>query len=334
MVFTGRSEPANGEIYLGHAVSKDGIHFDTDPEPLLRPDPNPDSFDHANVEDARVTEMDGKYYIAYAGRSLNLNDFGAGKRRVGPDGNRNPTWTENYRRGGFAVTTDWKTVERLGPCTSEHIHDANIVLFPEKINGKYAILHRPTAYVPWTLPAFYHPSSIWLAYVDELGPICSNAREMPWNMKEGVDIPDDHMLITGVFEWENFVKVGASGVPIPTDDGWLMFYHAVDRMGVYRVGLLLLDRENPLKVIGRSPLPLMEPETEYENLGVENFERLQCFPYCVFPCANLVVGDEIWLYYGAADIYTCLATLKFKDAMEYITSPVCREAAKLPPYRY
>ena len=245
MVFTATSEPDNGEIYLGHAVSKDGMHFTSDPQPLMAPDPNPDTFDHANVEDARVTWMDGHYYIAYAGRSFNLKEFAKGKRRLGPNGNVNPTWTENFRRGGFAFTDDWKSCARLGPCTSEHVHDANIALFPEKFGGKYAILHRPTCYVPWLLPSFYHPASIWLAFNKTLGPLSSNRREMPWNMREGEDWPDDHLLIAPRYDWENF-KVGASGVPIPTDDGWLMFYHAVDRAGVYRVGLLLLDREDQI----------------------------------------------------------------------------------------
>ena len=65
-------------------------------------------------------------------------------------------------------------------------------------------------------------------------------------------------------DWE-MLKIGGSGVPIPTDDGWLMTYHAVDRQSVYRVGLTLLDREDPRKVLCRTPEPVMEPEGEFEN---------------------------------------------------------------------
>ena len=323
MVFTTTPEPNNGEIYLGYACSSDGIHFDVADTPFMRPDPDPDAFDHANVEDARITQMGGDFYIAYAGRSHNLKSFAKGERRIGPNGNKNPTWTENFRRGGFAVTRDWKSVKRIGPCTNEHIHDANIVLFPEKINGKYAVLHRPTAFVPWLLPCLYHPASIWLAYEDELGPFGSNAREMPWKMRDGVDVPDDNLLIQPKYEWE-MMKIGASGVPIPTDDGWLMFYHAVDRQGIYRVGLLLLDRANPLKVLARSPLPIMEPSTSYENVGTASFEKSSCYPYIVFPCANLQVNDEIWIYYGASDLYIGLATVKFSEVMDYIRGKSCR----------
>ena len=309
MVFTATPEPGNGEIYLGYASSPDGIRFECAPEPLLSPSPNPDDFDHASVEDARVTELDGKFYIAYAGRSFNMKKFAEGERRLGPGGSRNPVWTENFRRAGFAVTSDWKECRRLGALTSEHLSDANIVLFPEKINKKYLILHRPTSAIPWTLPMIYNPGAIWLAFSDSLERWSSNRREMPWDMVDGEDIPDDHLLIQPEYEWER-LKIGASGVPIPTEDGWLMFYHGVDRSGKYRVGLMLLDRQDPLKVLARSPLPIMEPLGEFESSGA--------YPNCIFPCANVVVGDEIFLYYGAADLYCCLAVIKFRDALNYI----------------
>ncbi len=308
MIFTASPKPRNGEIYLGYAESRDGIRFECAPEPFLSPCPDEDAFDHASVEDARVTELEGKYYIAYAGRSLNMNRFAAGERRLGPDGNRNPTWTENFRRCGLAVTTDWQNIKRLGPVTSEHLSDANVVLFPEKIHGKYAILHRPTPFIPWTLPLIYSPAGIWLAYSDSLTDWGSQRREMPWNMVDGQDIPDTRLLIRPEYEWER-LKIGASGVPIPTDDGWLMFYHAVDRAGIYRVGLLLLDRMDPGKVLARSPLPIMEPQGKLEYA---------IYPGCVFPCANPVVDGEIFLYYGGGDQYVNLATLKLKDALNYI----------------
>lgn len=308
MVFTATPKPRNGKIYLGYAESSDGTNFRCAPEPFLRPSQNENDFDHASVEDARVTELEGKYYIAYAGRSFNMNRFATGERRVGPDHNLNPTWTENFRRCGLAMTIDWKNCQRLGPITSEHISDANVVLFPEKINGKYAMFHRPTPFIPWILPLIYNPGAIWLAFSDSLTHWSSNRREMPWNMIDGVDIPDTHLLIKPEYEWEK-LKIGAAGVPIPTDDGWLVFYHAVDRMSVYRVGLMLLDRENPLKVLARSPLPIFEPETLFETNGSLD---------CVFPCANPVVNDEIFIYYGGGDLYVNLATVKLKTALAYI----------------
>jgi len=323
---TGLPYSEDGGIYLGYASSGDGVRFDVSPEPFLKPDPELDSFDHAHVEDARITYMEGKYYISYMGRSYSDLLFAEGKRRKGPNGNMAPAWNENFRRAGFAWTNDWKNVTRLGPCTSEHACDANVVLLPEKVNGKYAILHRPTFYIPWILPAFYHRSSIWMAFNDSLGPLASDLDAMPWEYDDSKDVPDDHLLIESKFDWE-WMKVGASGVPIPTDDGWLMIYHGVDRRGVYRVGLMLLDRENPLKVIARSPLPILQPEEDYERLGEEQFHRDFYYPYCVFPCANLLIDDEIWIYYGAGDKYCCLATMKLREAMDYLHTADCRNAA-------
>ena len=115
------------------------------------------------------------------------------------------------------------------------------------------------------------------------------------------DLGDDHLLIHPEFTWER-LKVGASGVPIPTDDGWLMFYHAVDEKMHYRVGLMLLDRENPLKVIARSNKPIFEPQLDYETKGY--------YSNCVFPCANVVMGDEVFMYYGAADSLLCCSNCK------------------------
>ena len=145
MLFTGVNDLKNGEhMALGHAQSDDGINFKRDEEIFLGPSPDENDFDHATAEDCRITEMDGKFYIAYATRSFNLTRFAKGERRTGSNGNMNPTWTENFRRVGMAVTKDWKSVKRIGPVTSEHLCDANVVLFPEKINNKYVLLHRPT----------------------------------------------------------------------------------------------------------------------------------------------------------------------------------------------
>ena len=301
MVFTASTDiDAGGDMVLGYACSSDGIHFERAKAPLITPSANPDDFDCGTVEDCRITEFEGKYYIAYAGRSLKLDRYAKGERRIGPGGNRNPTWTDNFRRVGLAVTTDWKRVDRLGPITSEHLCDANVALFPERIHGKYAILHRPTPFIAWTLPLIYSPACMWISFSDNLLRWSSDRREMPWDMKVD-DIPDDHLLIRPERDWEA-LKVGASGVPIATDDGWLALYHAVDRLGVYRIGILLLDRDDPRKVIARTKAPVMVPETPFELHGR--------YPGCVFPCAHVVVGDDVFIYYGAADLYCCVAMAK------------------------
>ena len=309
MVFTADPRPRDGVIRLGYAASTDGIRFTELDRPWMEPSDDPADFDHAGCEDARVTYLDGRYYIAYAGRSFNGLDYAAGIRRLGPGGNTNPVWTDNYRRVGLAVTDDFETFEKLGPVTSEHICDANVALFPEKFKGKYAMLHRPTAFVPWMLPLHYHPGCVWLAFSDRLTFWSTNKREMPWDMVDGVDIMDEVLLLAPRQKWEQ-LKVGASGVPIPTDDGWLMTYHGVDRQSVYRIGLALLDREDPRKVIARTPEPVFSPDMPYENNG----RGL----YCVFPCANVVVGDEVFMYYGCGDIHIGLATFSLREALDHV----------------
>ena len=307
MVFTTSTNMrTDGDMVLGYAQSSDGFNFECSEKPLIVPSENENDFDYGTVEDCRITELEGKYYIAYAGRSLKISDEIAGKKRVGPNGNTNPTWTDNYRRVGLATTEDWQSVKKLGPITSEHFSDANVALFPEKINGKYVMLHRPTPFIPWLLPSKYMPVAIWIAFSDNLQEWFTDRREMPWNMKEE-DMPDDHLLIKPEYDWEEF-KVGASGVPFATDEGWLMLYHAVDRQGVYRIGAILLDHDNPKKVIGRTKTPIMIPEMDYELNGT--------YPGgCIFPCANLLVGDEVFIYYGSADSYCNVATVTLKDLL-------------------
>ena len=309
MVFTADPTPHDGVIRLGYAWSKDGIHFEENSTPWMDYDLEPGTFDHAGCEDARVTRLDGRYYIAYAGRAINLKDYAFGARTPGPNGNLNPVWFDNYRRVGLAVTDDFKTFEKLGPITSEHISDANVALFPEKFNGKYAMLHRPTAFHPWTLPLHYHPGCIWLAFSDRLDFWSTNRREMGWNMVDGEDIMDEVLLLAPRQKWEE-MKVGASGVPIKTDDGWMMTYHGVDRMGKYYVGLALLDLEDPKKVLARTPTPIFEPEMEYEvnEMGL----------HCVFPCANVVMDDTVMMYYGCGDCFIGLAEFSLKEALEHL----------------
>ena len=307
MVFTAGN--GKGNFFLGYAESSDGEHFTVNQDPFLKPDSDENAFDHGTVEDPRVTELDGKFYITYAARYMNMSAWGRGERRFGPGRDNAPSWERNNRRVGLAVTEDWKNVKRLGALSSPFLNDANVVLFPEKINGKYAYLHRPSSSPAWALPMFYEPGRAWLLYTDTINKWCSDKIEMPWNMVDGIDIPDDKMLLEPVWDWER-MKVGPSGVPIPTDDGWLMFYHGVDRPGKYRIGLALLDREDPRKVLCRTPEPVMEPEGEFENTGA--------YPGCICPCANIVTGDEIRMFYGICDKCIGTAVTSLSDALEHV----------------
>ena len=307
MLFTGGGEKSS--FCLGYAESSDGVHFDIREEPFMTGNPDENAFDHGTAEDPRITCFEGKFYITYATRCMTMHEWARGKRKYSPAGDYAIAWERNNRRVGLAVTEDWQTYERLGALSSEHMNDANVVLFPEKINGKYVYLHRPSSAPAWLLPMMYEPGRAWILYTDTINKWCSGKIDMPWNMEDKIDLPDDYMLLAPEQKWES-MKVGPSGVPIPTDDGWLITYHGVDRKGIYRVGLALLDREDPRKVLCRTPEPIMEPEGELELNGP--------YPGCIFPCANVVTGDEIRLFYGICDISIGTATMSLASALDHV----------------
>ena len=109
--------------------------------------------------------------------------------------------------------------------------------------------------------------------------------------------------------WDG-VKVGAGPPPILTDAGWLLVYHGVKAYGgqlVYRAGVALLDKEKPYKVVARCRNWVFQADAPYEVSGL--------VANVVFPTGLLLRGDELWLYYGAADCSTCLAIAKLKDVL-------------------
>ncbi|MCJ7701091.1 MAG: glycosidase, partial [Anaerolineales bacterium] len=105
-------------------------------------------------------------------------------------------------------------------------------------------------------------------------------------------------------DWENN-KVGISGPPIKTPNGWFLIYHGVSQDMVYRQGSALLDLEDPTRVLARQAEPIMEPELEWERVGHVN--------NVVFSCGQVVINDTIYVYYGGADNAIGLATLKLSD---------------------
>jgi predicted GH43/DUF377 family glycosyl hydrolase len=183
----------------------------------------------------------------------------------------------------------WDRWERMG-FAFQDIWDKDAILFPEKINGKYVIYHR------------IEPS-IWVSHLDKL--------EFPAPKEK-------HSIVLGPRSgrmWDS-LKIGAGSQPIKTEYGWLLIYHGVDRDRVYRLGVILTDLNNPERLLYRSPNPVLSPETEYE-IGTED----SWVPRVVFSCgavpvkdkAVLDAGDEILVYYGAADTFVCLATARIGD---------------------
>lgn len=166
---------------------------------------------------------------------------------------------------------DWK---RHGVVLDESNKDGS--LFPEKIGGRYVMFHR-------------RDPDIWIAYSDNL---------KVWK---------DHTKIMGPVlssKWEN-LKVGISGPPVKTEDGWVLFYHGVSKAHVYSQGIALLDLDNPSQVIARQAEPILEPMLPWEKEGH--------VPNVVFSCGQAELGDRILVYYCGADTVIGVAELEKKD---------------------
>jgi len=188
----------------------------------------------------------------------------------------------------LAITSDFVSVTRLGIVMPPTNKDAS--LFPVKFEERWLLLHRPVT---------GGQEHIW--YVNSTGGEL-NAWEHP-----GILLPQRGG------PWWDGVRVGVGAPPLLTDEGWLMLYHGVKDMAnrpVYRLGLALLERENPRKLLARAAEWVFAPETEYEQRGL--------VPNVVYTCAALRRGDEVWMYYGAADTVIGLATAKLADLLQFV----------------
>ena len=243
-------------------------------------------------------KFDGEYYITYAYRPVPPGQywkFGHDEVLLPECGKYAPAAiAKNLGNTGLAVTTDFCHFRRLGRLTSPVLDDRDVILFPEKVNGQFVMLHRPKQYIGEKFGVEY--PSIWIKFSDDL---------LDWEGKES------HLLLTGRENtWEE--KIGGSTPPLKTDKGWLMLYHGVEHggKGYYRVGVLLLDLDNPLKILAKTHESILEPEEDFEINGYYNG--------CVFPTGNVIVDDTLFVYYGSADKYVCVATCSVNELLSYL----------------
>lgn len=182
---------------------------------------------------------------------------------------------------GLMHTTDWHTFTRYGMIFPPHNKDC--ALFEQKIGGKYYALHRPSS--P-ELGGNY----IWLA-------------ESPDRLHWG-----NHRCVatTRPGKWDS-ARIGAGASPVLTEKGWLEIYHGADAHHRYCLGALLLDLEDPSKVVARSEEPIMEPIASYEQAGF--------FGNVVFTNGQLVDGDTVTIYYGASDEVICRAEFSIHEIL-------------------
>ena len=258
-----RGVDKTGTSRLGYATSRDGgMIIKRLPTPVLKPSAQWEEF---GCEDPRITQMNGLFYITYTAYS-----------QRGP-------------RIALASTTDFLHFKRYG-IIGPDINDKDCVLFPEKINGKIALLHRingriQIAYFD-SADALTNPGGYWETYLEDL---------------------ESHEVIKPKYHWETR-KIGSGAPPIRTKKGWLVIYHGVSAERVYRAGALLLDLKNPQDVIARTRAPILEPETEFEKRGV--------VPNVVFPDGAVVLDGELVVYYGGADRVCCGAKVLLDEFLE------------------
>jgi len=175
----------------------------------------------------------------------------------------------------------WQAPVLISPPGEIH---KNWVIFPEKIKGKYAILHGITP-------------NILIEYFDDLKP---NSKIYISKSIDPKVVPPQNGC------WDSWLR-GAGPPPIKTEKGWLLFYHAMDQNdpGKYKVGVMLLDPDEPTKVLHRAQEPILEPNEYYENSG---------FKAGVVYASGAVVKDgNLLVYYGGADSYVCVAHANFKE---------------------
>jgi len=239
-----------------------------------------------SVEDARLTPLEGRLYMTYVITPTPCPPY-AVRRRLGI-----PLPPQAHTRISLAEVvceSGQLSFQRLGLISPYAANERDTVLFPERIGGQYAALHRPSSWIGPDYPT--DVPGIWFAYLDDLPGKMYGHRlvmkpEQPWESR----------------------KMGAGPPPLKTEKGWLLIYHGVDQNRVYRTGAALLDLREPWKVIARTSEPILEPEEEYERLGD--------VPNVVFPEGAVVIGNELLVFYGAADKVCCVASAPLDEFVD------------------
>jgi predicted GH43/DUF377 family glycosyl hydrolase len=241
--------------YIRAARSKDGRRFTIDDAPLVYPSDPSECF---GIEDPRCTRIGDRHYLYYSA----VSTVGIGVNMVS--------------------TEDFASFERHGMIFCPDNKD--VVLFPEKIGGKYYALHRPTT-------RSIGKPEIWIAESDNLNQ---------WGRHR-------HLMGSRPGMWDSG-RIGAGAVPVKTEYGWLELYHGADDRHRYCMGAVLLDLEDPSKILARSGRPVLEPEADYEKQGF--------FGDVVFSCGAILVDDVLKVYYGCADTSMAGAEIRLRDIMD------------------
>jgi predicted GH43/DUF377 family glycosyl hydrolase len=240
--------------------ARDGRTIDKQIGPIFLPNNEMEEF---GLEDPRITPIDGRFYITYVAVS-----------RHGP-------------ATALASTSDFTEIERHGIIFCPENKD--VVLLPERIQGKYMAIHRPLGDMPFCRP------EMWTAHSHDL---------IHWGRHR--------YLFGGAGEWEDG-RVGAGTPPVAGPEGWLEIYHgnrrpsAVGEVGAYCAGAMLLAKDDPGYVVKVSREPILQPQCEFENEGFVN--------RVVFPTGIVEENGRLLIYYGASDKYCAMAEVSRDDVL-------------------
>jgi predicted GH43/DUF377 family glycosyl hydrolase len=262
---------------IGICKSKDGVHFE-DRKPFIIPE---EKWEEHGCEDPRVTFFEGKYYIFYT--ALSRFPFGAEGIKV-----------------AVAISNDLKKVEERHLVTP--FNSKAMTLFPERINGKIAVIFSVHTDLP--------PAKMCIAFFDRIEQLWDEAYWEEW-----IKDLDGHAVSFARKEFDH-LEVGAP--PLKTKYGWLLIYSHIQNYfsgpenldRIFGVEAILLDLNDPTKIVGRTRGPILAPEESYELSGyISNV---------IFPTGVLIEKDLLSIYYGAADTTTCLAYVSLKDLLSTI----------------
>ncbi|MEI6041976.1 MAG: hypothetical protein WCQ00_00160 [bacterium] len=187
---------------------------------------------------------------------------------------------EDFKKGKW----NWKKPKFI---SSAKDINKNWVLFPEKLNGKFAVIHSISP-------------EIRIGYIDDIDRIDEEfiQSSAPSGGRED--------------QWDNWVR-GAGSPPIRTEIGWLLLYHAMDKSdpNKYKLGCMILDFEDPTKILYRSPSPILEPVENYEN-----DEK----PGVVYASGAILQDDDLYVYYGGGDKHVCVAKTPLKPLLDWLVT--------------
>ena len=278
--FLYRAIGEDGISRLGYAASKDGFCIDERlPYPVYEHKTKNNHFSYFNfysflsggsfggAEDPRIVQVENEDVLYMTYTACQNGEIRVALTSIKVDDFLNKKW-------------HWKSPIFISPPGEVH---KNWVIFPEKIKGKYAILHS------------LNPE-VLIAYVDDL------------EFKTNTCIRSYYGGEPRKGCWDKWVR-GAGTVPLKTKYGWLLFYHAMDDdWSKYKVGAMILDYNNPGKIICRSKEPILVPDRDYENYGFKSG--------VVYASGAVVKKENILLYYGGADSYVCVAYANFNEFVE------------------